>query len=180
LGFLNERLSAAEMIKVKTAFLDRDGVINHKRPEGNYVTCWEEFEFLPLVKEALWILNASGYRLIVVTNQRGIALKIMTESELQEIHKRMLAELAKVNVSIQAIYYCPHDEGQCYCRKPYPGMFLQAQRDFLDIDFESSIVIGDSLADIDAGNQLGCQTILISDALCKDTITRNVNVGQFA
>ena len=144
----------------ETIFLDRDGVINRKL-EGDYVKSWEEFEFLPGVRAALAELTAARCRLIVVTNQRGVALGLMTEAELRQIHARMLAELAAVDARVDAVYYCPHDRHGCDCRKPLTGMFRQARRDFPAIDFARSAMIGDSLSDLEAGRSLGCHTIFI-------------------
>lgn len=173
------------MIKVDTVFLDRDGVINRKRPEGEYVKCWKEFEFLRKAKEALRLLKEAGLRLVIVTNQRGIARGFMTEVDLSEIHSRMQAELVAASASVDAIYYCPHDEGACDCRKPRVGMFLQAQEDFPDIDFGSSVVIGDSLLDMEAGARLGCETILIVDAvrepeLVRSALAKGIPIGGIA
>lgn len=151
-----------------TIFLDRDGVINRKR-DDDYVKHWSEFEFLPGVKEALQMLTENNYRLIVVTNQRGVARGWMTETDVQDIHARMLAAI--VPARIAAIYYCPHDKDQCDCRKPKTGMFLQAQRDFPDIEFARAVVIGDSTSDLEAGAALGCDTIYIGD-------TADVAAGQ--
>jgi len=167
--------------KIRTVFLDRDGVINRKLPEGDYVKCWEEFEFLPKVPEALRLLREAGLRLIIVTNQRGIARGRMTERDLEEIHRRMLAELARFQASVDAIYYCPHEEGACNCRKPRDGLFQQAQKDFPDIDFASSAVIGDSLKDMEVGTQLGCLTILIINGarkrrLCNEAVARRIRI----
>ncbi len=158
--------------KVKTVFLDRDGVINRKPPEGDYVKSWEEFEFLPKAPEALRLLKEAGMRIIIITNQRGIARGLMTERDLEEIHKRMLAELARLQASVDAIYYCPHEEGVCDCRKPRVGLFRQAQQDFPDIDFSNSAVIGDSLKDMEAGTQLGSLTILIADETAKEKLLK--------
>jgi D-glycero-D-manno-heptose 1,7-bisphosphate phosphatase len=144
-----------------TIFLDRDGVINRKR-DDDYVKHWSEFEFLPGVKEALQMLTENNYRLIVVTNQRGVARGWMTEADVQDIHARMLAAI--VPARIAAIYYCPHDQDQCDCRKPKTGLFRQAQRDFPDIDFARSVMIGDSASDVEAGAMLGCHTIYIGAA----------------
>ena len=141
-----------------TIFLDRDGVINRKR-DDDYVKHWGEFEFLPGVQEALQMLTEKNYRLVVVTNQRGIARGWMSEADVQNVHARMLVEVAPARLA--AIYYCPHDKDQCDCRKPKTGLFLQAQRDFPDIDFARSIVIGDSLSDMEAGATLGCRNIFI-------------------
>jgi D-glycero-D-manno-heptose 1,7-bisphosphate phosphatase len=151
-----------------TIFLDRDGVINRKR-DDDYVKHWGEFEFLPGVKEALQMLTERNYRLIVVTNQRGIARGWMTEADVHDVHARMLAAIAPARIA--AIYYCPHDRDQCDCRKPKTGMFRQAQRDFPDIEFARSVVIGDSASDLEAGATLGCHTIYIGAA-------DNVAAGQ--
>jgi len=158
--------------RVKTVFLDRDGVINRKPPEGDYVKSWEEFEFLPKAPEALRLLKEAGMRLIIVTNQRGIACGLMTERDLEEIHKHMLAELARFQASIDAIYYCPHEEGVCDCRKPRVGLFRQAQQDFPDIDFANSAIIGDSLKDMEAGTRLGSLTIFIADGTEKERLLK--------
>jgi D-glycero-D-manno-heptose 1,7-bisphosphate phosphatase len=144
-----------------TVFLDRDGTINVKMPEGRYVERWEDFAFLPGAKAAIRRLNEAGLRVIVVTNQRGIALGRLSEADLAEIHRLMSAELAAAGARVDAIYHCPHDHGECDCRKPGTGMFLQAQVDYPGITFEDSAVVGDSLSDMQAGARLGCRTILI-------------------
>jgi histidinol-phosphate phosphatase family protein len=145
---------------VNTVFIDRDGVINRKR-DDDYVKSWAEFEFLPKAKEALALLSRSGYRVIIVTNQRGIARGLMTAADLSDIHRRMQDELAEAGALITAIYHCPHDSGECTCRKPETGLFLQAQRDFPDVDFSRSILIGDSTSDMQAGDLLGCRNIFV-------------------
>jgi D-glycero-D-manno-heptose 1,7-bisphosphate phosphatase len=147
----------------ETIFLDRDGVINRKAPDGHYVTCWEDFVFLPDAKDALRLIKRHGYRLIVVTNQRGIARRLMTEQDLQQIHAQMRTELAEGGVPIDALYYCPHEVGQCLCRKPQTGLFWRAKGDFPDINFACSLLIGDSLSDMEAGAQLGCRNLLIAE-----------------
>jgi D-glycero-D-manno-heptose 1,7-bisphosphate phosphatase len=145
-----------------TIFLDRDGVINRKR-DDDYVKRWSEFEFLPRVQEALQLLTQAGARLIIVTNQRGIARGWMTEADLHDIHARMQTELEAAGARIAAIYYCPHDKDQCDCRKPGVGLFLQAQRDFPDLEFAKAVLIGDSASDMEAGAKLGCRHILLGD-----------------
>jgi D-glycero-D-manno-heptose 1,7-bisphosphate phosphatase len=155
---------------VQTVFLDRDGVINRKLPEGDYVTRWEEFEFLPDAASGLRLLKEAGLRLIVITNQRGIALGRLTEADLEEIHQRMRAELVQCGVRLDAIYHCPHDRGQCDCRKPAVGLFLKARHDFPDIDFAQSVMVGDSVTDLEAGNRLGCRCFLVAGAEWRDAI----------
>lgn len=148
--------------KVKKAvFLDRDGVINKKPPEGKYITSWKEFKLLKNVVKAIKHLNKLGFLVIVVTNQRGIALGHLTEERLKEIHQKMLDKLDALGAHIDAVYYCPHNKGVCSCRKPKTGLFLKAKKDFPEIDFEQSFVIGDSSKDIGAGRRLGCETVLI-------------------
>ena len=143
----------------RTVFLDRDGVINRKL-ENDYVKSWDEFQFLPGVIGAIKAINEKGYLVIVVTNQRGIAKGLMTEKDLEEIHRRMLKELKKHGAHIDDIFYCPHDiSDNCNCRKPKPGMLIQAQKKW-DIDFAQSYIIGDSNSDIEAGQQVGCRGIL--------------------
>ena len=147
------------MIMNKAVFLDRDGVINQKL-ENDYVKSWKEFHFLPGVMEAIRAINDKGYLVIVVTNQRGIARGLMTEEDLQEIHRKMYKELQKHGAHIDDIFYCPHDILEnCTCRKPKPGMLIEAQRKW-SIDLTKSYIIGDSQSDIEAGQKVGCRGIL--------------------
>jgi len=146
----------------RAVFLDRDGVINKKAPEGDYIKSWDEFEFLPSVKTAIRKLNENGFLVIIVSNQRGIARGLMTEEDLKEIHRKMKEELAEVRAVIDGIYYCPHDlDDHCNCRKPKPGLLLKAAREH-DIDLGRSWMVGDHESDIEAGKRAGCKTILIS------------------
>ncbi|MGB8028092.1 MAG: HAD family hydrolase [Terracidiphilus sp.] len=145
----------------KAAFLDRDGVINVKAPEGQYVTRWEEVRFLPGVATAIAILNKSGFRVIVVSNQRCVAKGLVTSSEVEALHKRIGRELANLGAVIDAVYFCPHDiEASCDCRKPAPGMLLSAAKDH-QIDLQASWMIGDSDIDVAAGKNAGCKTVLL-------------------
>ena len=142
----------------KAAFLDRDGVINRKAADGQYVTRWEDFQLLPGVPEAIAQLNQAGFCVIVVTNQRCVAKGLLTEAGLQNLHRRMTEHLASAGARIDAIYCCPHElEPACSCRKPAPGMLLEAARS-RDLDLASSWMVGDSAADIQAGKSAGCKT----------------------
>lgn len=156
-------------LPVKSVFLDRDGVIN-RGIAGGYVMSWKEFEFLPGAKDALARLCASGLRPFIVTNQSGVARGRLSQAQLDDVHRRMLAELGQANVRIDGIYVCVHDDGECPCRKPQVGLFLRAQEEFPDIEFASSVVIGDSLSDMEAGTRLGCWTILITQAVQPDIV----------
>jgi D-glycero-D-manno-heptose 1,7-bisphosphate phosphatase len=154
------------VMDISTVFLDRDGVINRLRLD--YVTSWDKFEFLPRAKDAIGMLNAAGIRVVVVTNQRAVARGLLSVEELTSIHENMRAELASAGATIDAVYYCPHDVGVCACRKPGIEMFLQAQRIFPEIDLARSVVVGDSLGDMQAGRRLGCRLILVTDTGCFD------------
>jgi len=145
----------------ETVFLDRDGTLNVKAPEGDYVTSWDRFAFLPGAREAVRLLSEHGVRIIVVTNQRGIALGRMSEEDLETIHRRMLAALAAAGGEVSGIYHCPHEDGTCDCRKPEVGMFLQAQQDFPEIRFERSAVVGDSPRDMVAARRIGATLVLL-------------------
>jgi D-glycero-D-manno-heptose 1,7-bisphosphate phosphatase len=151
----------ALVIIVCCVFLDRDGVLNRKLPEGAYVGDWEQFEWLPGAVDAIARMNRAGLTVIVVSNQRGIALGRLTDAQLELVHGNMQTYLAGQDARLDAIYYCPHDNGQCNCRKPDTGLFEQAMNDFPQVKAENSVVIGDSLSDIQAGRRLGMKTIFI-------------------
>ena len=143
----------------KAVFLDRDGTIARDVP---YCRRPEDFEILPTVNEAIRLLNQDGFKVVVITNQSGIARGYFTEGILAQIHDKMKEELARDGARLDAIYYCPHhpDEG-CECRKPGVALLLKAAEE-LDIDFRLSCVVGDMPMDIDAGKALGCRTVLVT------------------
>ena len=152
--------------KQKAIFLDRDGVINKM---VGFITSPEQFELIPGAAEAIKAINKSGYLAIVVTNQPVIARGDCTFEELQTIHDKMETELGKVGAFVDAVYVCPHhtDKGfsgerpeykrECDCRKPKPGLLLQAAEDF-NIDLSESYMIGDSDRDVEAGRNAGIKT----------------------
>jgi D,D-heptose 1,7-bisphosphate phosphatase len=151
--------------KQKAIFLDRDGTINKY---VGFLTKPEQFELIEGVAEAIKLINKSGYLAIVITNQPVIARGDCSFDELQQIHDKMETELGKQGAFIDALYLCPHhkDKGfegelvdykfDCDCRKPKPGLFMQADRDF-HIDFSQSYMIGDSELDLEAGKAAGCK-----------------------
>jgi histidinol-phosphate phosphatase family protein len=140
-------------------FLDRDGVINRKAAEGEYVTSWQEFEFLPSALEGLRILANSQLSILVATNQRGIALGRMTVDDLDDIHRHMLASVSAAGGRIDAVYYCPHDVG-CRCRKPEVGMFERAAGE-LGLRFSDAAVVGDSPSDMLAAARIGATRVMV-------------------
>lgn len=141
---------------MKAVFLDRDGVLNRKLPEGCYVTTPEEMEMIPGAAQAVRRLNDNGWLVFLVTNQRGIALGKFTEAALDAVHQKLKEELAAVGAHLDGLYICPHEKNSCDCRKPKPGLLFQAKRQFPQIDFSQSVMIGDAESDIEAGKAAGC------------------------
>ena len=143
----------------RVVFLDRDGVICENRPD--YVKSWAEFSFLPGVFDALAALKQAGYRTIVVTNQSAIGRGHMTLADLHHIHSRMLEIIRQHGGDVAQVFHCPHrpDEA-CRCRKPKPGMLLNAAR-ALEIDLSRSFMVGDASTDILAGQSVGCRCFLV-------------------
>lgn len=145
-------------------FLDRDGTVNRRAPQACYIESPDQFIWLEGAMEAVKRLKEAGYRIILVTNQPGIARGRLTENVLAQIHRKMQEDLKQnTGYTIDAIYYCPHgwDEG-CECRKPKPGMLYQAQRDF-SLDLSKCFMIGDDDRDMEAGRSAGCKCIKVSE-----------------
>ncbi len=151
----------ANQTALRTVFLDRDGILNEKMPEHRYVTRWEEFRILPGVPESVRQLNDAGLRVVVVSNQRGIAKGLYTEADLEAIHAKFQQLLEREGAHIDASFICPHEENECNCRKPLPGLFEQAVARFPQITAATSVMIGDSIVDIEFGRRLGMKTIYI-------------------
>lgn len=162
-AFINilSMIDLKEIDKTWTLFLDRDGVINYEEV-GFYITRWEDFRFYDGVLEALRVFADRFGRIVIVTNQRGVSKRLMTEQDLQDIHFRML-EVIKLNGGrVDRVYYCIDLEDESPCRKPNPGMALQAKNDFSEIDFNRSVMIGNTMNDMTFGKKLGMFTFFIS------------------
>ncbi|MCL2414301.1 MAG: HAD family hydrolase [Bacteroidales bacterium] len=156
-------MSDLKLEQFDTLFLDRDGVINRHRP-NDYVKTWEEFEFLPGVLDTLALLNKQFKHIVIVTNQRGIGKGVMSEPDLLEIHHNMRQEIQKHGGRIDKIYYCTAADDTDFFRKPNIGMALQAQKDFPDIDFSKSIMIGDSESDVQFAKNAGMKAIKVESS----------------
>ena len=144
-----------------TLFLDRDGVINIRKP-GKYISRWMDFHYTEKALLAIVECSKIFQRIIVVTNQQGIGKQLMTEEALISIHTQLLKDVAEKGGNIAAIYYCPHLANTgCDCRKPNIGMGRKAVEDFPDINFSQSVMVGDSRSDMEFGHRLGMQNILI-------------------
>jgi histidinol-phosphate phosphatase family protein len=151
----------SDIDKSWTLFLDRDGVINHEK-KAHYILNWNEFKFYDGAKEALKIFAEIFGTIVMVTNQRGIGKGLMTEKDLGEIHDQMLSEITSASGRIDKIYYCSSLDNDCMDRKPNPGMAHQAKKDFPNMDFEKSIIIGNKLSDMQFGRNAGMYTIYVA------------------
>jgi D-glycero-D-manno-heptose 1,7-bisphosphate phosphatase len=145
-------------------FLDRDGTINVGPAPGEYLVSVEEVRLLPGAATAICRLNAAGAWVGIVTNQRGVALGRMSMASVEAVNDRVLALLATAGARVDGVWVCPHGEGECECRKPAPGLLLQAQGANPRIDFAQAAMIGDSVRDVGAGRAVGALTIGIGDA----------------
>ena len=145
-----------------TLFLDRDGVINKELP-GDYVKRWDEFHFEPGVLEALPQLAKLFKRIIIITNQRGVGIGRMTEEELLQLHEQMCEEIRKVGGRIDDIFYCADVDRNSPNRKPRPGMALEALKKYPEIEFSKTIMVGNSLSDMEFGRALKMTTVFIDD-----------------
>ena len=149
----------------RAVFLDRDGTINVER---EYLHLPGEFAFVPGAPEAIRLLKDAGFLVIVVTNQSGIARGFFDEAAVHRLHRYMDEQLARHGAAVDAYYLCPHHplhgsgdyRRVCGCRKPLPGMIIEAAGDF-SIDLAASYVIGDKLADVAAGLAAGCRPLLV-------------------
>ena len=145
------------------ALLDRDGTINVKAPEGDYITGPERVELLPGSAGAIRRLNEAGVPVVVVTNQRGIALGRMTEEDLARVHARLDDLLEAQGARVDAYYHCPHERGTCDCRKPGTALIERASNDH-GIELRDAVLIGDSPSDVEAGRRVGATTVLLGPA----------------
>jgi D-glycero-D-manno-heptose 1,7-bisphosphate phosphatase len=139
---------------MRAVFFDRDGVINVGAVEGDYVKSWDEFEFMSGIFPLMKVLSERGFKLFVITNQRGVDLKVMTEADLEDIHNRMMISLKDEGIKIEKVYACVHGKDQCECRKPKPGMILKAAAEF-GIDLAASYMVGDRESDMKAAEAAG-------------------------
>lgn len=162
----------------KAVFFDRDGVLNE---EVGYLFEVEKFRWIEGAIDAIKLCNEKNFLAIVVTNQSGVARNFYTEDDVKKIHDFMQEDLKKFNAHIDAFYYCPHHADGvvekykkiCDCRKPKPGMILQAAKDF-DIDLKQSILFGDSQRDIDAANNAGVKGIFFNGGNLFDLVKTQI------
>ena len=163
-------------MKNKAVFIDRDGTIN---VDVHYLNNPKEFEMYPGVGEGVKKLKDNGFKIIIITNQSGIARGYFTEEVLSKIHERMEIEFNVFDVKLDGIYYCPHHpDDNCDCRKPQIGLFEKAIIEH-DIDVDKSYMIGDKLLDIDAGKKVGVETILALEPHNRDEMMSIKNEWKY-
>lgn len=147
---------------MKYLFLDRDGVLNHRIP-GDYVRNATQWQWLEGSKEAFVLLAQHFDRIFLVSNQQGVGKGLFLEADLQQLSDFFVAEIVDVGGKIDKCYYCTHlKSANCDCRKPHIGMALQAKNDFPEIDFSQSVLLGDSLSDMEMGKSAGMKTVFIA------------------
>jgi D-glycero-D-manno-heptose 1,7-bisphosphate phosphatase len=145
-------------------FLDRDGTLNVRPAEHEYVTAAQDFTWLPGAREGVARLAQAGYVLTVVSNQRGVGRGLVSRDVLEDIERRIQGDLAAEGCAIEAFRYCFHGDGDdCDCRKPRPGMILDLAG-ALELDLAASWVIGDAASDAAAGRAAGCRTAIVGGA----------------
>ena len=179
-------MNARPLLK-KVVFLDRDGVIN--RDSSNYIKKWEEFEFLSGSLDGIRDLTRAGFTVIVITNQSVINRKMVTTKDLEQIFSKMKEVIASQKGVIKDIFYCPHTpEERCLCRKPKPGLILEAAEKY-HIDLTDAVMVGDSGKDIECARNAGCglailvrtgnidaaQKELSEKAISPDYVARDLN-----
>jgi D-glycero-D-manno-heptose 1,7-bisphosphate phosphatase len=155
------------MMASKAVFLDKDGTLIENVP---YNVRPDRIRFYPGALQALQALHAAGWLLVIVSNQAGVARGFFEENDLIPVEEHIRQTLERAGIPLGGFYYCPHHPDgsvpayavECTCRKPEPGMLLQAAQE-LDIDLQQSWMVGDILNDIEAGNRAGCATVLIDN-----------------
>ncbi len=160
----------------KAVFLDRDGTICE---EVGYIHSVEQMKLIPRSGEAVRLLNQGGFKVVVITNQAGVARGFLPESHLQQLHAELNRLLREKGAHVDAIYYCPHHptEGtppyllECDCRKPATGLLHRAASD-LSLDLPSSYMIGDHFSDIECGQRVGAKTVLLLTGHGQETLAK--------
>ena len=160
------------MNKLKTVFVDRDGVINQER--SDYVKSISELEIYPNVAKNIKLLKDAGFLVIVITNQSAVNRGIVTHETINQIHNSIQDHLKKYGTFLDGFYYCPHTPNEnCNCRKPKSGLLEKAILE-LNIDLNSSWMIGDSDSDIEAADSIGCKAIKINDNFSLDNAVEKI------
>jgi len=161
-------LSPPRLARGCTVFLDRDGTINESPPQGEYLASPDAVRLIPGAATAIRQLNEYPAPVVVVTNQRGIALGKMTERDLVAVNARIEGELASHGARLDGVFHCPHHADTCDCRKPGTGMFEQAERELASVRIEGGAMVGDSAIDVEAGRRLGLVAVRLGPSAPPD------------
>jgi histidinol-phosphate phosphatase family protein len=153
-------LPLKQIDKTWTLFLDRDGVINHEKHQ-DYIHTWEEFKFYDGAKEAIKIFAKKFHRIVVITNQKGVGKGLTKLEDLHTIHANMEKEIKDSGGRLDAVFYCSELDDTNPYRKPNPGMGLEAAKQFPDIDLSRSIMVGNTISDMEFGRNLGVYTVFL-------------------
>lgn len=165
-------------MNIPLIILDRDGVINHDSME--YIKSPDEWHAIPGSLEAIAQLNRVGFRVLIATNQSGVARGFYDLEMLDQIHEKLLRELAAVGGYIEEIFFCPHHpEDNCQCRKPKPGLFFRIEEKY-GVNLKDVFFIGDSLVDMQAAKNSGCKPILVLTGNGKKTLMQNPDLSHIA
>ena len=157
LALMNDYLSPKKIL-----LIDRDGTINEKAPKGEYITSWDQFKWIPETRNAMSELANDGFKFIVITNQAGIARKMIDREALEDIHQKMVADLTAVGVEVLKVYMCPdHWNVNSLMRKPAPGMFFQAAKEF-SLRMDRCLYVGDDERDCQAAAKAGCGMVYLT------------------
>jgi D-glycero-D-manno-heptose 1,7-bisphosphate phosphatase len=162
------------MVMSRCVFLDRDGVINFKPAQGEYICTWAEFRLIPSIVDWIRLFNTLDLLVIVVSNQRGVALGQVDPTELARINDKMKQELLGLGARIDDIFCCVHDEDSCNCRKPRPGMVMEAARKW-DINLTQSLLIGDSPQDEELARACGIPFIAVDAGTITGVVKRQAH-----
>jgi len=168
----------------KAVFLDRDGVITEDPP--HYAHRLDQLRIIPGSAQAIRVLNEHHFRVIVISNQSGVARGYYTEDDVKKYNDGVEFLLAKAGAHIDAVYYCPHHPDaiieryklDCNCRKPKPGMILDAVQKY-SLDIENSFVVGDKWSDIEAGRVAGCKTVLVLTGHGKEEVDKKHGLADY-
>jgi D-glycero-D-manno-heptose 1,7-bisphosphate phosphatase len=157
------RAMSADRRTPRLALLDRDGTLNVKAPDGEYILSPADLVMLPGAAAAVARLNAAGIPVALITNQRAIARGLMSQGDLEAVHARLAEALAAEGAHLDAVFVCPHGHDACACRKPQPGMLLEALARF-GTEPADAVMVGDAGSDVEAGRRAAVRTIQIVPA----------------
>jgi D-glycero-D-manno-heptose 1,7-bisphosphate phosphatase len=149
------------MTTFKTVFLDRDGTIIQKAEEGDYIRRPDDVVLLEGAADAVGMLNRADIRTVIVTNQRGVDLGLMTAADVTAVNDRLRSLLGERGAWVDALYVCPHGADTCDCRKPLPGLLFLAAREHPGLHLSEAVMVGDSETDVLAGRAAGACTVLL-------------------